>query len=54
MISRLASRGKIVIDDGAAAALRKRREASCLPHQGHRERVHRGDMVTSSTSRVAA
>ena len=46
MISRLASRGKIVVDDGAAAALRKRK-GSLLPagiKETERE-FHRGDMV---------
>ncbi|MDM8000986.1 MAG: glutamate 5-kinase [Dehalococcoidia bacterium] len=46
MISRLASRGKIVIDDGAAAALRKRK-GSLLPAgiRDTEKEFRRGDMV---------
>jgi len=46
MISRLASRGKIVIDDGAAAALRKRK-GSLLPAgiKDTEREFRRGDMV---------
>jgi len=46
MISRLASRGKIVIDDGAAAALRKRK-GSLLPAgiKDVEREFRRGDMV---------
>jgi glutamate 5-kinase len=46
MISRLASRGKIVIDDGAAAALRKKK-GSLLPAgiKGTEREFLRGDMV---------
>jgi glutamate 5-kinase len=46
MISRLASRGRIVIDDGAAAALRKRK-GSLLPAgiKDVEREFRRGDMV---------
>jgi glutamate 5-kinase len=46
MISRLASRGKIVIDDGAAAALKKRK-GSLLPAgiKDTEREFRRGDMV---------
>jgi glutamate 5-kinase len=46
MISRLASRGKIVVDDGAAAALRKRK-GSLLPAgiKDTEREFRRGDMV---------
>ena len=46
MISRLASRGKIVIDDGAAAALRKKK-GSLLPAgvRDTEKEFRRGDMV---------
>ncbi len=46
MISRLASRGKIVIDDGAAAALRKKK-GSLLPAgvRDAEKEFRRGDMV---------
>ena len=46
MISRLASRGKIIVDDGAAAALKKRK-GSLLPAgiKGVEREFKRGDMV---------
>jgi glutamate 5-kinase len=55
IISRLASRGKIVIDDGAAAALRKRK-GSLLPAgiKDTEREFRRGDMVACGMSNYSA